>query len=631
MTSIANQYGTPDLKAYLDQQERKSFLRFLACGSVDDGKSTLIGRLLLETKSLYEDQIVSLTSDSKRHGTANGELDYALLLDGLEAEREQGITIDVAYRFFSTAQRKFIVADTPGHEEYTRNMATGASTADLAVVLVDARQGILTQTKRHTYIAALLGIRHVILAVNKMDLIGYDQAGFRTIASAYDQFVEGLGSESICTVPVSARVGDNIVERSAHTPWYLGKTLLEQLDTVSIDPAVESRPFRFPVQLVVRPDLDFRGFAGQVASGKITVGDALVVAKSGRSSRLKQIVTKDGLREEAREGDAVTLVLDDEIDVSRGNILVSPDSRPHVADQFQAHLIWFDHSPMIPGRSYILRTETDTVSVSITNLKYELNINTLAHDAAKSLPMNGIGVCNLSLSNSIVFDAYRENRTTGSFILLDRFTNATVGAGLIDFPLRRASNIHLQSTSLAKKQRSEMKAQKPSILWFTGLSGSGKSTIANRVESILHAKGRHTYLLDGDNVRHGLNRDLGFTQEDRVENIRRVAEVAKLMVDAGLIVLVAFISPFAAERRLARDLMEDGEFLEVFIDTPIEECARRDPKGLYKKARAGEIKNFTGINSPYEPPAEPDIHVQTLNRDIDDMALQIVEFLTKRG
>lgn len=623
--------STSDLKSYLAQQERKAFLRFLACGSVDDGKSTLIGRLLHETKSLYEDQIVTLEGDSRRHGTANGDLDYALLLDGLEAEREQGITIDVAYRFFSTSRRKFIVADTPGHEEYTRNMATGASTADLAIVLIDARQGVLTQTRRHTFIASLLGIRHIIVAVNKMDLIGYSEAGFSSIASTYQQFAESLGFQSITAIPVSARFGDNIVQRSELTSWYQGNTLLEHLDTVSIETDEHERPFRFPVQLVSRPDLDFRGFAGQVASGAVKVGDTLVVAKSGRQSRLKQIVTKDGLRDEAREGEAVTLVLEDNVDVSRGNLLVSQENRPHVADQLQAHLIWFDHNPMIPGRSYILRTETDTVSATVTSLRYELNINSLAHDAARSLSMNGIGVCNLSLSSPIAFDAYKQNRTTGNFILLDRFSNATVGAGMIDFPLRRASNVHWQATSIAKRQRSEIKAQKPAVLWFTGFSGSGKSTIANRVESVLHAEGRHTYLLDGDNVRHGLNRDLGFTPEDRVENIRRVAEVAKLMADAGLIVLVAFISPFAAERRLARDLMGDGEFFEVFVDTPIDECARRDPKGLYKKARAGEIENFTGINSPYERPENPDIHVQTLNRDVDEMTLQIVDFLAKRG
>jgi bifunctional enzyme CysN/CysC len=620
-----------DLKSYLSQQERKTFLRFLACGSVDDGKSTLIGRLLHETKSLYEDQIVTLEGDSKRHGTTDGDLDYALLLDGLEAEREQGITIDVAYRFFSTSRRKFIVADTPGHEEYTRNMATGASTADLAIVLVDARQGVLTQTRRHTYIASLLGVRHIILAVNKMDLIGYGEAAFSSIASTYEKFAESLGFKSIMAIPVSARFGDNILRRSQQTSWYKGKTLLEQLDTVSIETDEQERPFRFPVQLVIRPTLDFRGFAGQVASGAAKVGDILVVAKSGRQSRLKQIVTKDGLRDEAREGDAVTLVLEEDVDVSRGNLLVSQENRPQVADQLQAHIIWFDHNPMFPGRSYILRTETDTVSATVTGLKYELNINTLAHDAARSLSMNGIGVCNLSLSSPIAFDAYSQNRTTGNFILLDRFSNATVGAGMIDFSLRRASNVHWQATSIAKRQRAEIKAQKPAVLWFTGLSGSGKSTIANRVESVLHADGRHTYLLDGDNVRHGLNRDLGFTPEDRVENIRRVAEVAKLMADAGLIVLVAFISPFAAERRLARDLMGDGEFFEVFVDTPIEECARRDPKGLYRKAQAGEIQNFTGINSPYERPENPDIHVQTLNRDIDDVTLEIVDFLAKRG
>lgn len=622
--------GQPDVRSFLAQHEKKSLLRCLACGSVDDGKSTLIGRLLYDSKSLYEDQLAALQDESQRFGTAGGEIDYALLLDGLEAEREQGITIDVAYRFFSTAKRKFIVADTPGHEEYTRNMATGASTADLAIVLVDARQGILTQTRRHTYIASLLGIRHVVLAVNKIDLVGFDEAKFAEIASEYRRFTEPLGFRSICPIPVSARHGDNVTTRSIAMPWYSGPTVLEQLESVDVEePAIEL-PFRFPVQLVVRPNLDFRGFAGQVASGIIRVGDELVVANSGRQSRVSEIVTKDGPLLEARSGDAVTLLLDDEIDISRGNLLAAPTDRPHVADQLQAHLIWFGQKPMMPGRSYLLRTENDLVGATITNLKYEVNVNSFAHDAAKLLEMNGIGVCNFSLQRPIAFDAYNQNRSTGNFILLDRFTNETVGAGLIDFPLRRASNVHWQRTSLGKKERAEIKVQRPAVLWFTGLSGSGKSTIANRVEAMLHAEGRHTYLLDGDNVRHGLNRDLGFTAEDRVENIRRVAEVAKLMADAGLIVLVAFISPFAAERRLARDLMDEGEFLEVFVDTPIDECARRDPKGLYKKAQAGEIKNFTGISSPYEAPERPDIHVRTVGRKVNDIALEIVEFLTGR-
>jgi bifunctional enzyme CysN/CysC len=622
--------GQPDVQSFLAQHEKKTLLRCLACGSVDDGKSTLIGRLLYDSKSLYEDQLAALQDESKRFGTAGGEIDYALLLDGLEAEREQGITIDVAYRFFSTAKRKFIVADTPGHEEYTRNMATGASTADLAIVLVDARQGILTQTRRHTYIASLLGIRHVVLAVNKIDLVGFDEGSYAKIASDYLQFAKPLGFRSVCPIPVSARHGDNVTTRSDNMPWYAGATVLEQLEDVDIGESAGEGAFRFPVQLVVRPNLDFRGFAGQVASGVIRVGDEVVVANSGRQSKVNEIVTKDGSLQEARSGDAITLLLEDEIDISRGNLLAAPTDRPHVADQLQAHLIWFGQKPMMPGRSYLLRTENDIVGATITNLKYEVDVNTFAHDAAKRLAMNGIGVCNFSLQRPIAFDAYKQNRSTGNFILLDRFTNETVGAGLIDFPLRRASNVHWQRTSLGKKERAEIKVQRPAVLWFTGLSGSGKSTIANQVEAMLHAEGRHTYLLDGDNVRHGLNRDLGFTAEDRVENIRRVAEVAKMMADAGLIVLVAFISPFAAERRLARDLMDEGEFLEVFIDTPIEECARRDPKGLYKKAQTGEIKNFTGISSPYEAPEHPDIHVRTVGRKVDEVALEIVEFLAAR-
>lgn len=630
MDAVEAKSGSADLQSFMAQHENKSLLRCLACGSVDDGKSTLIGRLLYDSKSLYEDQLAALQDESKKFGTNGSEIDYALLLDGLEAEREQGITIDVAYRFFSTAKRKFIVADTPGHEEYTRNMATGASTADLAVVLVDARQGILTQTRRHTYIASLLGIKHVILAVNKIDLVGFDETTFEEIASQYLKFAHEMKFQSVCPIPVSARNGDNVTTRSINMPWYSGATVLEQLEDVPVDEPLRDGPFRFPVQLVIRPNPDFRGFAGQVASGSVKVGDEVVVANSGRLSRVNEIVTKDGYHQQARCGDAVTLLLEDEVDISRGSLLAAPDDRPHVADQLQAHLIWFDQKPMMPGRSYMLRTENDIVGATVTSLKYEINVNTFAHDAAKLLPMNGIGVCNLSLQRPVAFDSYNQNRSTGNFILLDRFTNATVGAGLIDFPLRRASNVHWQRTSVGKKERSEIKVQRPVVLWFTGLSGSGKSTIANRVEAMLHTEGRHTYLLDGDNVRHGLNRDLGFTAEDRVENIRRVAEVAKLMADAGLIVLVAFISPFAAERRLARDLMEEGEFLEVFVDTPIDECARRDPKGLYKKAQAGEIKNFTGISSPYEAPEQPDIHLRTVGRNVDEIALEIIDTLAGR-
>jgi len=615
---------------YLREQENKSLLRFLTCGSVDDGKSTLIGRLLYDTKLIFEDQLAALERDSRKHGTAGDDIDFALLVDGLEAEREQGITIDVAYRFFATDRRKFIVADTPGHEEYTRNMATGASTADLAVVLVDARQGILRQTRRHSYIASLLGIRHIVLAVNKIDLVDHDQSVFDGIVAEYRAFAGDLGFATIQPIPLSARYGDNVTRRSEKTGWYQGPSLLEHLETVPVEEALREKPFRFPVQYVSRPDLDFRGFAGQVASGSVAVGDKVVVAKSGRTTRIKQIVTRDGALESAVEGQAVTLVLEDQLEVSRGNMLVAPADRPNVADQFQAHVIWFDANPMIPGRSYVLRTETDSVDATVTALKYEVDVNTFAHLAAKGLHMNGVAVCNVSTRAPVVFDAYADNRVTGNFVLIDRMTNRTVGAGMIDFPLRRADNVHWQAMEVDRKARAALKHQKAAVVWFTGLSGSGKSTVANRLEKLLHAKGRHTYMLDGDNVRHGLNRDLGFTDEDRVENIRRVAEVARLMADAGLIVLVSFISPFRSERRLARDLMVEGEFIEVFVDTPLEECARRDPKGLYKKAMRGELQNFTGISSPYEAPEHPELHLQTLRADPDELAMRIDALLESR-
>lgn len=608
-----------------------SLLRFIACGSVDDGKSTLIGRLLHGTNSLYDDELLTLEQDSERYGGADSAVDYALLLDGLQAEREQGITIDVAYRFMSTPRRKFIVADCPGHEEYTRNMATGASTADLAVLLVDARHGILAQTRRHAYIAALLGIRHIIFAVNKMDLVEFDELRFLSISSSCRDFAENLGVKSVFVIPVSAKLGDNIVAKSLRTPWYVGKTVLEQLESVPVDVIDETRPFRLPVQLVIRPDSTFRGFAGQIASGRVAVGDEVIVAVSGARSRVKEIVTKDLSLQEAKEGDAITLVLEDEIDVSRGSLLMSPAQPAHVADQLQAHIIWFDHTALIPGRSYLLQTDNDTVSATVSSLRHEINVHTFAHEAAKSLSMNSIGVCNLSLQRAIAFDAYKENRVTGNFVLLDRFTNATVGAGMIDFPLRRSLNLKWQVTNITNRERSEIKSQIPVVVWFTGLSGSGKSTIANAVETLLYAEGKHTYLLDGDNLRHGLNRDLGFTSADRVENIRRVAETAKLMADAGLIVLVASISPFAAERRFARELLDDGAFIEVFVDTPIEECSRRDPKGLYKKAAAGEIVNFTGITSPYEVPERPDIHIRTIEKNVDEIALDIVNHLSIAG
>jgi bifunctional enzyme CysN/CysC len=619
------------VREYLAEQEQKSMLRFLTCGSVDDGKSTLIGRLLYDTKLIFEDQLATLERDSKKHGTAGDEIDFALLVDGLEAEREQGITIDVAYRFFATPKRKFIVADTPGHEQYTRNMATGASTADLAIVLVDARKGVLPQTRRHSFIASLLGIRHILLAVNKIDLVGHDQETFDTIVAEYMSFATDLGFETIMPIPVSARFGENMATRSDNTPWYSGPTMIEHLETVKVDEDKAARPFRFPVQYVNRPNLDFRGFAGTIASGTVSKGDTLVVAKSGKNSRVKRIVTADGDIDAAREGQAITIVLEDEVEVSRGNMLVAPEARPQVADQFTANVVWFDEHALMPGRAYLLRTEADQVSATITDLKHKININNFAHEAAKALELNEVGVCNISVQSPIAFDNFGENRTTGAFVLIDRITNATVGAGMILHPLRRAANIHWQALDVNKKARAELKHQKPAVLWFTGLSGSGKSTIANLLEKKLHANGRHTYILDGDNVRHGLNRDLGFTEEDRVENIRRVGEVSRLMVDAGLIVLVSFISPFRAERRMARELMGEGEFVEVFVDTPFEECARRDPKGLYERALRGEIKNFTGVDSPYEEPEHADVHLKTSGRTPEEMADVLEAWLRERG
>lgn len=618
--------------AFLAEQEKKSFLRFLTCGSVDDGKSTLIGRLLYDSRLIFEDQLASLEKDTRKHGTTGeDEFDFALLVDGLESEREQGITIDVAYRFFATSKRKFIVADTPGHEQYTRNMATGASTADLAVVLIDARKGVLTQTRRHSFIASLLGIRHVVLAVNKIDLVDFSREIFNRIVADYRSFAAALGFKTIQPIPISARFGDNVTKKSGSMPWYDGAPLLEYLETVQVDDDTVSTPFRFPVQYVNRPDLDFRGFCGTISSGAVKVCDRVVIARSGKESSVARIVTGDGDVNSAVAGQAVTLTLADEIEVSRGNMLVAPEARPHVADQFEASIVWFDGHALMPGRSYLLRTETDSRPANVTELKYRVDVNSFAHEAAKRLELNEVGVVNLSTQGPLVFDTYSENRATGRFVLIDRITNATVGAGMINHALRRADNIHWQALDVSRASRAELLGQKPAVVWFTGLSGSGKSTIANLLEKRLHARGRHTAMLDGDNVRHGLNRDLGFTEADRVENIRRVGEVAKLMTDAGLIVLTAFISPFNAERQMVRDTLAAGEMIMVYVDTPIEECARRDPKGLYKKAYAGLIPNFTGVSSPFEAPEQPEIHLTTVGRTAEEMAEQIETWLEEKG
>jgi bifunctional enzyme CysN/CysC len=620
-----------DLKSYLAQQEKKSLLRFLTCGSVDDGKSTLIGRLLYDSKLIFEDHLSALTKDSRKHGTTGDDIDLALLVDGLEAEREQGITIDVAYRFFATEKRKFIVADTPGHEQYTRNMATGASNSELAVLLIDARKGVLTQTRRHAYIVSLLGIRHVVLAVNKIDLADFSQSVFNRILGEFRAFAEKLAFETLTAIPISARYGDNVISPSERTPWYKGPALLDYLETIDVEIERGAKAFRLPVQWVNRPNLDFRGFCGTIVAGQIAEGDEIVVAKSGRSSRVKRIVTGDGDLKQAVTGQAVTLVLADEIDISRGDMLVAPDARPEIADQFAAHILWMTEEEMLPHRQYLIKAGGQTVPGQVTGLKHKVDVNTLDHIAARTLGLNEIGYCNLSTSLPIAFDSYRENRDTGGFIIIDRFTNGTVGAGMIEFGLRRATNVHWQALDVSAQARAALKGQRPCVLWFTGLSGSGKSTIANLVEKRLFGEGRHTYLLDGDNVRHGLNQDLGFTDADRVENIRRVGEAAKLFIDAGIITLVSFISPFRSERRMARDLVGADQFIEIFVDTPIELCMARDPKGLYKRAAAGQIKNFTGIDSPYEPPERPQLTLQTESASAEDLAERIVAYLKAQG
>lgn len=619
-----NEDSAAAVAAYLQRHETKSLLRFITCGSVDDGKSTLIGRLLHDSKLLLGDQLAALEADSARHGTQNGEIDFALLVDGLAAEREQGITIDVAYRFFGTDKRDFIVADCPGHEQYTRNMATGASTADLAVVLVDARKGLLTQTRRHSYIVSLFGIRHVVLAVNKMDLVGYDQAVFDDIVAGYRELAERLGIARVDAIPISALEGDNVQSGSAAMPWYRGAALLETLENAQIAPTGRELGLRLPVQWVARPNQDFRGFAGTVAAGEAVPGARVVVLPSGRASTIERIVTADGDLARAGRGRAVTLTLADEIDVSRGDVIAAASDPPEVADQFAAHLLWMGDSPLLPGRSYWLKSGARTVSAQVTEIKHKVDVNTQERLAAKHLDLNEVAYCNLYLDQPIPYEAYADNRELGAFVLIDRQTDATVAAGTIDFALRRAGNIHWQHVDVDKAARSRIKGQHPYCLWFTGLSGSGKSTIANLVEKRLLAMGHHTYLLDGDNVRHGLNKDLGFTDEDRVENIRRVAEVAKLMVDAGLIVLVSFISPFRAERQMARGLFGEGEFVEVFVDTPLDVAERRDVKGLYAKARAGLIKNFTGIDSPYERPESAEFVLNTVAEDAEALAERLV-------
>jgi len=632
-TVIENSYQADDLvsediNAYLQQHRHKSLLRFITCGSVDDGKSTLIGRLLYDSKMIFEDQLADLAADSKRVGTQGENLDFALLVDGLAAEREQGITIDVAYRYFATDRRKFIVADTPGHEQYTRNMVTGASTADLAVILIDARKGVLTQTRRHSYLAHLIGIRNIVLAVNKMDLVGFDQAKYDAIVTTYGAFAASIGIRDFVAIPISGLGGDNISTRSEKMPWYKGTSLIEHLETVEFDAnAAQALPFRMPVQWVNRPNLDFRGFAGLIASGSVAEGDAIRVLPSGRMSQVSRIVSFDGDLPRAVAAQSITLCLADEIDCSRGDVIVAADAPAEVADQFEATIVWMSEEPMLVGRQYWLKLGTQTATASVHTPKYQIDVNTLEHLAAKTLELNAIGVANLVTDKPVVFEPYETNRELGAFILINKLTNATVAAGMLHFSLRRSQNVHRQALEISREAHAALKHQKPAVLWFTGLSGAGKSTIANLVEKKLHRMNRHTFLLDGDNVRHGLNKDLGFTDADRVENIRRTGEVAKLMTDAGLIVITAFISPFRAERQLVRDMMQDGEFIEIYIDTPLAVAEHRDVKGLYKKARSGKLANFTGVDSPYEAPLAPEIHIDTSVMTPDQAATLIVDRL----
>jgi bifunctional enzyme CysN/CysC len=625
-----------DVRAWLAEQERKELLRFITCGSVDDGKSTLIGRLLYESKQIFDDQLAALESDSKKHGTQGEGIDFALLVDGLSAEREQGITIDVAYRFFTSAKRKFIVADTPGHEQYTRNMVTGASTADLAVLLVDARKGVLTQTRRHSYLAQLVGIRRFVLAVNKMDLVNYDQAAFDAICADYRLFASQIGIEDWVAIPVSGLNGDNVISRGDATPWFNGPTLLEHLDTVALEATADAdKPFRLPVQWVNRPNQNFRGFSGQIASGSIGPGAEVRVLPSGRVTRVERIVTMDGDLDDAVAGQSVTLTFADEVDCSRGDMIAAAIDPPESADQFEATIVWMAEEELLPGRGYWMKVGTQMVTATVQHPKYEVNVNTLEHLAAPTLALNSIGIAEVATDREIVFEPYAvdgasPNKALGGFILIDKLTNATVACGMLHFALRRALNIHRQHLDVSRETHAQIKGQRPAVLWFTGLSGAGKSTIANLVEKKLVARGRHTFLLDGDNVRHGLNRDLGFTETDRIENIRRVGEVARLMTDAGLIVLTAFISPFRAERDMVRAMVPEGEFFEIFIDTPLAEAEKRDVKGLYAKARAGELKNFTGIDSPYEPPENPELRIDTVSLTADQAADRIVDALLER-